>query len=57
MKIKYFFYFIYILILLIVPCSLLINAYNSSSIVTSYTFKSLNSEKIGSNIVNDITIS
>ena len=54
MKIKYFFNFIYILILLIVPCSLLINAYNSSSIVTSYTFKSLNSEKIGSNIVNDI---
>ena len=53
MKIKYLFYFIYIIIILIVPCTFFISAYETSSIEIKNSIKPLVSEKIG---VNDITV-
>ena len=53
MKIKYLFYFIYIIIILIVPCTFFISAYETSSIEINNNIKPLVSEKIG---VNDITV-
>ena len=53
MKIKYLFYAIYILILLIVPYTLFVGAYSSSTIEISRNIKPLISEKIG---INDISV-
>ena len=53
MKIKYLFYFIYIIIILIVPCTFFISAYETSSIEINNNIKPLVSDKIG---VNDITV-
>ena len=53
MKIKYLFYFIYIIIILIVPCTFFVSAYDTSSIEVSNKIKPLVSEKIG---VNSITV-
>ena len=53
MKIKYLFYAIYILILLIVPYTLFIGAYSSSTIEITRNIKPLISEKIG---INDISV-
>ena len=53
MKIKYLFYFIYIIIILIVPCTFFVSAYETSSIEIQNNIKPLVSEKIG---VNSITV-
>lgn len=53
MKIKYLFYFIYIVILLIVPCTFFVSAYDSSTINITNNIKPIISEKIG---VNDINV-
>ena len=52
MKIKYLFYSIYIIILLIVPYTLLVGAYESSTIKIHNNIKPLNSKMIGVNNVS-----
>ena len=52
MKIKYLFYCIYIIIILIVPYTFFVSAYESSSIEITNKVNSLDSVKIG---VNDVS--
>ena len=54
MKVKYLFYCLYIIIILIVPCSFFISAYETSSIEIANNFKPLVSEKIGVNSVSAV---
>ena len=54
MKIKYLFYFIYIIIILIVPYTFFVSAYESSSIEITNKVNSLDSVKIGVNDVSTI---
>ena len=53
MKFKYLFYFIYIFILLLVPCYLLMGAYSSSTIAIANKSRIIESKDIG---INDVTV-
>ena len=52
MKVKYIFYLIYLMIILIVPCSFFISAYDTSSIEVVNKVKPLVSEKVGVNSIS-----
>ena len=50
MKFKYLFYFIYIFILLLVPCYLLMGAYSSSTVSIANRVRIINSKDIESKV-------
>ena len=54
MKFKYLFYFIYIFILLLVPCYLLMGAYSSSTVSIANRVRIINSKDIGINDSEEI---